>query len=62
MLGASDHSRYRAGVGKLQFMIIEVPEIAHAAKNLSRHLAKPSELDMQDLKQCVRFMFGDSDE
>ena len=27
MLGANDHSRYRAGVGKLQFMINEVPEI-----------------------------------
>ena len=32
MLGASDHSRYRAGVGKLQFMINEVLEIAHAVK------------------------------
>ena len=52
-LGANDHSRYRAGVGKLQFMINEVPEIAYAVKNLSRQLAGPSELDMQDLKQCV---------
>ena len=26
ILGANDHSRYRAGVGKLQFMINEVPE------------------------------------
>ena len=51
MLGASDHPRYRAGVGKLQFMINEVPEIAHAVKNLSRQPAKPSVLDMQDLKQ-----------
>ena len=32
MLGASDHSRYRGGVGKLQFMINEVPEIAYAVK------------------------------
>ena len=53
-LGANDHSRYRAGVGKLQFMISEVPEIAYAVKNLSRQLAGPSELDMQHLKQCVR--------
>ena len=48
MRGATDHSRYRAGVGKLQFMINEVLEIACAVKNLSRQLAKPSELDMQD--------------
>ena len=48
MLGASDHWRHRAGVGQLQFMITEVPEIAHAVKNLSRQLAKPSESDMQD--------------
>ena len=48
-LGASDHSRYRAGVGKLQFIINEVPE-------------KASELDMQDLKQCVRYTLGHSDE
>ena len=61
-LGASDHSRYRAGVGQLQFMIKEVPEIAHAAKNLSKRLAKQSELDMQDLKQCVRYTLGHSDE
>ena len=39
--GASEHSRYSAGVGKLQFMINEVPDIAYAVKNLSRQLAKP---------------------
>ena len=61
-LGANDHSRYRAGVGKLQFMVNEVPEIAYAVKNLSRQLAEPSELDMQDLKQCVRYTLGHSDE
>ena len=60
ILGASDHSRYRAGVGKLQFMINEVPEKAYAAKNLSRQLAGPSEQDMQDLKQCVRYTLGHS--
>ena len=61
-LGANDHSRYRAGVGKLQFMINEVPEIAYAVKNLSRQLAGPSELGMQELKQCVRYTLGHSDE
>ena len=59
-LGANDHSRYRAGVGKLQLVINEVPEIAYAVKNLSRQLAGPSELDMQDLKQCVRYTLGHS--
>ena len=34
VLGAIEHSKYRAGVGKLQFMINEVPEIAYAVKNL----------------------------
>ena len=43
-------------------MINEVPEKAYAVKYLSRQLAGPSELDMQDLKQCVRFTLGDSDE
>ena len=43
-------------------MINEVPEIAYAVKNLSRQLAGPSELDMQDLKQCVRYTLGHSDE
>ena len=61
-LGAIEHSKYRAGVGKLQFMINEVPEIAYAVKNLSRQLAKPSESDMQELKQCVRYTLGHSDE
>ena len=61
-LGANDHSRYRAGLGKLQFMVNEVPEIAYAVKNLSRQLAGPSELDMQDLKQRVRCTLGHVDE
>ena len=61
-LGANDHSRYRAGVGKLLSMINEVPGTAYAVKNLSRQLAGPSELDMQDLKQCVRYTLGHSDE
>ena len=61
-LGANDQSRYRAGVGKLQFIINEVPEIAYAVKNLSRQLAGPSELDMQDMKQCVRYTLGHNDE
>ena len=43
-------------------MINEVPEIAYAVKNLSRQLAGPLELDMQDLKQCVRYTLGHSDE
>ena len=50
--------RYRAGLGKLQFIINEVPEKAYAVKNLSWQLAKPSESDMQDLKQKV---FTDAD-
>ena len=43
-------------------MINEVPEIACAVKNLSMQLAGPSELDIQDLKQCVRYTLGHSDE
>ena len=43
-------------------MINEVPEIAYAVKNLSRQLAGPSELDVQDLKHCVRDTLGHSDE
>ena len=31
-LGANDHSRCRIGVGKLEFMVNEVPEIAYAVK------------------------------
>ena len=57
-MGANDHSKYRAGLGKVQFMINEVPEIAYAVKNLSRQLAGPSELDMQDVKQCARHHAG----
>ena len=33
-LGANDHSRHRAGVGKLQFMINEVPEMAQRCEKL----------------------------
>ena len=43
-------------------MINEVPEIAYAVENLSRQLAGPSEMDMQDLRQCVRYTLGHSDE
>ena len=48
--------------GKLQFIINEVPKTAYAVKNLSRQLAKPSEADMHDLKQCLRYTLGHSDE
>ena len=51
-------AKYRAGVGKLQFMINEVPEIAYAVKNLSRQLAKPSESDLHELKQCCEVHTG----
>ena len=60
--GVIDQDQQRDGVGKLQFMTNEVPEIAYAVKILSRHLAGQSELDMQGLKQCVRYTLGHSDE
>ena len=40
----------------------EVQEEAYAVKKMSRQLAGPSELDMQDLKQCVRYTLGHGDE
>ena len=61
-LGSNDHSKYRAGVEKQQVMINEAPETAYAVENLSRQLAGSSEPDMQDLKQCVRYTLGHSDE
>ena len=58
ILGATDHSRYRAELENCKFMINEVPEIAYALKNLSRQLAKSTESDMLDLKQCTRYTLG----
>jgi len=43
-------------------MINEVPEIAFCVKDLSRALSRPSEEDMRDLKQVIRFTRGVDDE
>ena len=45
MLEAGDLSKYRAGVGKLQFMINEVPEIAYAVQILSKQLVGHARLE-----------------
>ena len=45
-MGVSQHSRYRTEVGKLQFMINEVLEIAGAVENLSRLNRVPTETNL----------------
>ena len=54
---------YKARVEKLHYMANEVPNIAHAAKNVSRQLTTArTEADIDDLMQCIRYTLEHCDE
>lgn len=55
---AKEQSQYRAGVGKLQYIINEHPEIVYGVKHCSTRLANPTQADMVHLRSCMRLMAG----
>jgi hypothetical protein len=57
-LDRENHRKYRAAVGKLQYMAAERPDMQFAIKQLSRHLTAPTSSDWQRLKRAVRYLSG----
>ena len=57
-LTASDGSKFRMGVGKLQWSKSSRPELSYVVKELATHLQDPSTLDMAHLHRVLRFIQG----
>ena len=52
------HHQYRQSVGKLLWLSLVRPDLQHAARDLSKHLVAPTQLDLQQLKHCLRYIKG----
>ena len=57
-LTASDGSKFRMGVGKLQWSKSSRPELSYVVKELATHLQDPTTLDMAHLHRVLRFIQG----
>ncbi len=53
-----EHSLFRSGVGKLQFILEERTDLAYPVKRLSQKLAAPMLADMDKLKKVLRYLEG----
>ena len=50
-LSSEEHSTYRHGVGKLQFIVERNPDLLYPLREAGRQLANPREFDMIGLKK-----------
>ena len=57
-LNSEEHSTYRQGVGKLQFIVERRPDLLYPLKEAGRQLANPREFDMVGLKRIMRYISG----
>ena len=57
-LSSDEHSTYRQGVGKLQFIVERRPDLLYPLKETGRQLANPREFDMIGLKRIMRYISG----
>ena len=58
LLPASDASRYRACVARLNYLGQDSPELQFPAKELSKRMSHPSVGDWAQLKKTLRFLIG----
>ena len=58
LLSPEEHSTYRQGVGKLQFIVERRPDLLYPLKEAGRQLANPREFDMIGLKRIMRYISG----
>lgn len=52
---------YRSMIGGLLYLAVTRPDLAFAASYVSRRLAQPRELDLQDAKRVLRYVTGTID-
>eukprot|EP00438_Fugacium_kawagutii_P035573 Skav206146 [mRNA] locus=scaffold2285:21167:21949:+ [translate_table: standard] len=57
----TDHKRYRAIVSKLLWLALIRPDIAYAAKELSRDLTAPTTESVTKVKHLLRYIAGTKD-
>ena len=57
-LTKEQHHQYRQSVGQLLWLSLVRPHLQHAARDLSKHLVAPTQLDLQQLKHCLRYVKG----
>ena len=57
-LDSAEHTRYRSTAGKLRWPIAIRYAIFYAAKELSRNLTVPTQLDLAKLKHLLRYLRG----
>ena len=57
-LTKEQHHQYRQSVGQLLWLSLVRPDLQHAARDLSKHLVAPTQLDLQQLKHCLRYIKG----
>ena len=57
-LTQEQHHQYRQSVGQLLWLSLVRPDLQHAARDLSKHLVAPTQLDRQQLRHCLRYIRG----
>ena len=57
-LTQEQHHQYRQSVGQLLWLSLVRPDLQHAARDLSKHLVALTQLDLQQLKHCLRYIKG----
>jgi hypothetical protein len=58
LLNKDEHHLFRSGVGKIQYMLGERPDLAYALKRISHALASPTTSDLEALKKLCRYIAG----
>ena len=61
LLNPTEHSLYRVGVGKLQWLCPIRDDLRYACKELARGLSAPTRADMTKLKHLLRYLQGTKD-
>lgn len=57
-LGASQVGMFRAGAARANYLALDRPEIAYAAKELCRRMAEPRNCDLAALRRIARYLLG----
>eukprot|EP00971_Amphidinium_carterae_P124924 2474825-Amphidinium_carterae.2 len=55
-LKPAECARYRSGVMRIAYLSLDRPLLAHAVKCLSRHMQKPTQSNLADLKRVGRYL------
>ena len=57
-LSEAEHTRFRAISARANYLAADRPDLQYAAKEICRHMAKPTELSLLALKRLCRYLLG----